>query len=149
MLFRPSGKGRKRQKKGEEGRFRPISRTGGQTPLKPLNHLRHSKMRWFARIGNSSDSGVGLTRYKNRGVNCEWFARIDSRESRCESPVPLSSANSDLPLPHGLTSSETTVWEHGLNPPLSTVNPMHKGFSASGAPLFGFVLADPAPKGCG
>ena len=24
-----------RQKKGEKGRFRPISRTGGQTPLKP------------------------------------------------------------------------------------------------------------------
>ena len=35
MLFGPSGKGRKRQKKGEKGRFRPISRTGGQTPLKP------------------------------------------------------------------------------------------------------------------
>ena len=35
MLKRPSGKGRKRQKKGEKGRFRPISRTGGQTPLKP------------------------------------------------------------------------------------------------------------------
>ena len=32
MLFVPSGKGRKRQKKGE---FRPISRKGGQTPLKP------------------------------------------------------------------------------------------------------------------
>ena len=35
MLFRPSGKGQKRQKKGEKGRFRPISRKGGQTPLKP------------------------------------------------------------------------------------------------------------------
>ena len=35
MLFRPSGKGRKRQKKGEKGRFRPISGKGGQTPLKP------------------------------------------------------------------------------------------------------------------
>ena len=35
MLSGPSGKGRKRQKKGEKGRFRPISRTGGQTPLKP------------------------------------------------------------------------------------------------------------------
>ena len=31
----------------------------------------------------------GLTRYKNRGFDCERFARIDSRESRCESPVPL------------------------------------------------------------
>ena len=35
VLFAPSGKGRKRQKKGEKGRFRPISRKGGQTPLKP------------------------------------------------------------------------------------------------------------------
>ena len=35
MLFAPSGKGRKRQKKGEKGRFWPISRKGGQTPLKP------------------------------------------------------------------------------------------------------------------
>ena len=39
------------------------------------------KFEWFVRIG--------LTRYKNRAFNCEWFARIDSRESRCESPVPL------------------------------------------------------------
>ena len=35
VLFVPSGKGRKRQKKGEKGRFRPISRKGGQTSLKP------------------------------------------------------------------------------------------------------------------
>ena len=35
VLFVPSGKGRKRQKKGEKGRFRTISRKGGQTPLKP------------------------------------------------------------------------------------------------------------------
>ena len=35
VLFAPSGKGRKRQKKGEKGRFRPISGKGGQTPLKP------------------------------------------------------------------------------------------------------------------
>ena len=35
VLFVPSGKGQKRQKKGEKGRFRPISRKGGQTPLKP------------------------------------------------------------------------------------------------------------------
>ena len=35
MLFGPSRKGRRRQKKGEKGRFWPISRTGGQTPLKP------------------------------------------------------------------------------------------------------------------
>ena len=36
MLFPPSGKGRKRQKRGEKGRFRPISTTGGQTPLNPI-----------------------------------------------------------------------------------------------------------------
>ena len=35
VLFAPSGKGRKRQKKGEKGRFRPISEKGGQPPLKP------------------------------------------------------------------------------------------------------------------
>ena len=35
VLLAPSGKGRKRQKKGDFGRFRPISRKGGQTPLKP------------------------------------------------------------------------------------------------------------------
>ena len=35
MLIAPSGKGRKRQEKGEKGRFWPISRKGGQTPLKP------------------------------------------------------------------------------------------------------------------
>ena len=35
MPFRPSGKGRKRQKKGGKGQFRPISGKGSQTPLKP------------------------------------------------------------------------------------------------------------------
>ena len=35
VLFRPSGKGRKRQKKGRKGRFRLLSGKGGQTPLKP------------------------------------------------------------------------------------------------------------------
>ena len=50
------------------------------------------------------------------------------------------SANSDLPLP--------MVWrDHGLNAPLSAVSPMNKGFSVSGAPFFGFGLADPAPEG--
>ena len=43
------------------------------------------KFEWFG--------WIGLTRYKNRGLNCEWFARIDSRESRCESPVPLRSTS--------------------------------------------------------
>ena len=33
------------------------------------------------------------------------------------------------------------------NHPLSTKNPRNKGFSGSGAPIFGFGLADPAPKG--
>ena len=31
--------------------------------------------------------------------------------------------------------------------PLSTVNPVHEGFSMSGAPFFGLCLADPAAKG--
>ena len=35
VLFGPSEKVRKRQKKAEKTRFRPISGTGGQTPLKP------------------------------------------------------------------------------------------------------------------
>ena len=43
------------------------------------------KFEWFGRIGQAC--------YKNRGLNCEWFARIDSRESRCESPVPLTTVH--------------------------------------------------------
>ena len=43
VLFTPSGKGRKRQKKGEKGRFWPISGKGGQTPLNP--HLLHPHLR--------------------------------------------------------------------------------------------------------
>ena len=35
VLFGPSKKGQKRQKKAEKARFWPISGTGGQTPLKP------------------------------------------------------------------------------------------------------------------
>ena len=51
---------------------------------------RFARIGWFAQIGTSSNSlRTGLTRYKNWGCNCEWFARIDSRESRCEPPVPL------------------------------------------------------------
>ena len=53
----------------------------------------------------------------------------------------------DLPLPHGLAPSETMVWDHGLNHPLSTENPRNKGFSGYGAPICGFGLAD--PKGVG
>ena len=59
----PSGKGRKRQKKGEKGRFRPISGKGGQTPLKPpfvtppLNFAAAQKMVWrtWKRIRNVSE----------------------------------------------------------------------------------------------
>ena len=52
----------------------------------------------------------------------------------------------------GKLGSTPTPWsgpfrDHGLNPPPSTVNPMHEGFSVSGAPVFGFGLAGPAPKG--
>ena len=69
-----------------------------------------------------------------------------------QNPVPiwrthkgslLNLANSDLPLAHGLGPSETMV----LNPPLSTVNHMHEGFSVSEAPFLGFGLADPTGRG--
>ena len=53
---------------------------------------------WFVRIG--------LMCYQNRGFNCEWFARIDSRESRCESPVPLSCS---FPIGHAPC---TCLWTH-------------------------------------
>ena len=48
--------------------------------------------------------------------------------------------------------STPTPWsdpfrDHGPNPPLSAGNPMNQGFSVSGAPFFGFGLADHAPKG--
>ena len=51
-----------------------------------------------------------------------------------------------------VSGSTPTPWsgpsrDHGLNPALSTENPRNKGFSGSGAPIFGFGLADPAPKG--
>ena len=59
------------------------------------------------------------------------------------------SQSPDLPLPHGLSPSETMVWDHGLNPPLSTENPWTKGFSGSEAPIFGFGIADPHPRGRG
>ena len=55
----------------------------------------------------------------------------------------------DLPLPHGLAPSETMVWDHGLNPPLSTENPRNEGFSGSGAPIFGLVSRTPHPRGRG
>ena len=44
----------------------------------------------FARISGEFEwfRRIGLMRYKNRGFKCEWFARIDSRESRCKSPMP-------------------------------------------------------------
>ena len=38
--------------------------------------------------------------------------------------------------------SQTMVSDHGL----STENPRNKGISGRGAPIFGFGLADPAPK---
>ena len=54
--------------------------------------------------------------------------------------VPLSSGSTPTPW-------SGPFWDHGLNPPLSTENPRNKGFSGSGAPIFGFGLADPATKG--
>ena len=74
VFLAPSGKGRKRQKKNEKGRFRPISGRGGQTPLKPpfvtppfaaaqkpRVHFRisYTYTRNFPRI-NSQSSSCGL-----------------------------------------------------------------------------------------
>ena len=88
----------------------PIPRTASDNrPLRPLVYTdmsarlsgmiranrfaRFARIGWFARIGNLSDSCESAWRtIKNWGFNCEWFARIDSRELRCESPVPLSRA---------------------------------------------------------
>ena len=39
--------------------------------------------------------------------------------------------------------------EHGLNPPLGTANPMHEGFSVSGAPFLDLVLQINRPRGGG
>ena len=65
MLFAPSGKGRKRQKKGEKGRFRPISRKGGQTPLKPPfvtpPFVAAQPHRSLSRLSGPSVSGLCLT----------------------------------------------------------------------------------------
>ena len=70
-----------------------------------------------------------------------------AEKSEGNSSEPSLSQSPDLPPPHGLAPSETMVSDHGLGPPLSTENPRNKGFSGSGAPIFGFGLAGPAPKG--
>ena len=53
----------------------------------------------------------------------------------------------DLPLPHGLAPSETMVWDHGLNPPPSTENPLF--LSGSGAPIFKIWSRRPRAQGVG
>ena len=62
-----------------------------------------ARIGWFARIGNSSDSGKSAWRAIKIGVSsandsgesnrANRVARIDSPKSRCESPVPLSVKN--------------------------------------------------------
>ena len=67
---------------------RPSALSGA---IRANRFARFALIGWFARIGKFEPFvRIGLTRYKNRGFDCEWFARIDSREWRCESPVPLS-----------------------------------------------------------
>ena len=55
VLFTPSGKGWKRQKKGEKGRFPPISRKGGQRHLLSPHllhpHLRQPNFLWLDLLG--------------------------------------------------------------------------------------------------
>ena len=69
-------------------------------------------------------------------------------------PVFVPGENPPRPPFFTVSGSSPTPWSgpfrdhgHGLNPPLSTENPRNQGFSGSRAPLFGFGLADPAPKG--
>ena len=81
--------------------------------------------------------------YKMREINC----LVDVSDRFLVFSERHVSQSPDLPLPPVLAPSETMVGDHGLNPPLSTKNPRNKGFSGSGAPIFGFGLADPAPKG--
>ena len=59
------------------------------------------------------------------------------------------SQSPDLPLPHGLAPSETMVWDHGLDPPLSTENPRNKGFGGFGAPHFWIWSRRPCAQGVG
>ena len=56
-----------------------------------------------------------LTRYKNRGVNCEWFVRINSRDSRCESLVSLrwkelNGSKCDSRLKNDLRMAPESLW---------------------------------------
>ena len=84
------------------------------------------------------------------GDHREWHAGAASQSFSQEGPCDLlflGSQSPDLPPPHRLAPSETMVSDHGLGPPLSTEKPRNKGFSGSGAPIFGFGLADPATKG--
>ena len=101
--------------------------------------------------------------------------RIDSRkspsDSRCESPGHLRDGRSTfsgrrlfefMPIvgggfhslricPYPMVWPLPRPWSETMVsiPPLSTENPRNKGFSGSGAPIFGFGLADPRAKGVG
>ena len=71
---------------------------------------RFARITRFARIGKSSDSCESAWRaIKIGGFNCEWFARSDSRESRCESPVPLSPSSIELFMRNVLSE----IWMRG------------------------------------
>ena len=86
-------------------------------------------------------------------LQCEsgQFARIDSRESICRKTLIFHSLRI-YPYPMVwplLRPWPETMVSTTLKPSLSTENPRNKGLSGSGAPIFGFGLADPAPKGEG
>ena len=57
----------------------------------------------------------------------------------------VNSQSPDLPLPHGLAPSKTMVWDMVSIRLWAQKTLEIKGFSGSGAPIFGFGLADPAP----
>ena len=58
-----------------------------------------------------------------------------------------NSANTDLPLSHGLASPETMVSDHGLNLHLSAANPMNKGFLSLARPFLDLISQTPPPGG--
>ena len=90
-------------------------------------------------------------RLKSQIANCKAFPYC---KKRSKSQFRIAQFVIWTPCLSKLGSTPTPwsapFWDHGLDPPLSTVNPMLEGFSVSGAPLLGFGLADHArPRGRG
>ena len=94
MLFAPSGKGRKRQKKGEKGRFRPISRKGGQTPLEPpfcYTPICGSPKNDISQISGLCRGSAGSQCFiaSLQGQTASYMLHSSQSPSLCELAVPL------------------------------------------------------------